>query len=74
MQAEQITCLFAKNIRRLLEEDKPDYDKLYEIRMRVGRPLFLIYEGGERFLRQNGRCANGTPYLVTRQDLQETLE
>lgn len=74
MEAEQITCLFAKNIRKLLEENHPEYDKLYEIRMRVGRPLFLIYEGGECFLRQPGRSGNGVPYLVTKEDLRETLE
>ena len=27
-----------------------DYDKIYEIRLRVGRPLFYTYDGGEGFL------------------------
>ena len=49
---------------------KLDYDKLYEIRLRVGRPLFLTYDGGECFLRQK----DTEPYLVTREDLKETLE
>ena len=44
-----------------------DYEKLYEIRMRAGRPLFLTYDGGECFLRGRG----SRPYLVTREDLQE---
>ncbi len=47
-----------------------DYEKLYEIRLRAGRPMFLIYDGGECFLRTRGR----EPYLVTREDLKETLE
>lgn len=47
-----------------------DYDKLYEIRLRVGRPLFLTYDGGECFLRMPGE----EQYLVTREDLKETLE
>lgn len=67
---ESIQNLFAGNIRRLLIEAKPDYNCLYEIRLRAGRPLFLIYAGGERFLRIKGH----EPYLVTRQDLKETLE
>ena len=67
---ENIQNLFAGNIRRLLIEAKPDYNCLYEIRLRAGRPLFLIYAGGERFLRIKGH----EPYLVTRQDLKETLE
>lgn len=47
-----------------------DYEKLYEIRLRTGRPVFLCYGDGEKFL----RTGNGMPYRVTRQDLKETLE
>ena len=70
IEAEQIENLFAGNIRQLLMEAQLDYDKLYEIRLRVGRPLFLTYDGGECFLRSPGQ----TQYLVTREDLKETLE
>lgn len=70
MNGEHIQNLFAGNIRRLLIEAEPDYETLYEIRLRAGRPLFLVYAGGERFLRLRGQ----EPYLVTRQDLKETLE
>ena len=46
-----------------------DYDKIYEIRLRVGRPLFYTYDGGEGFLTdQDGQ------YVVTREDLKETME
>ncbi|MDO5135841.1 MAG: stage III sporulation protein AA [Eubacteriales bacterium] len=67
---KQIQNMFAGNIRRLLLEAELDYDKLYEIRLRVGRPLFLIYDGGECFLRKPGE----EEYLVTREDLKETLD
>ena len=70
IEASQIQDLFAGNIRRLLIEAELDYDKLYEIRMRAGRPLFLTYGGGECFLRGRG----SSPYLVTGEDLKETLE
>jgi stage III sporulation protein AA len=70
MEAVQIQNLFAGSIRQLLVEADLDYDKLYEIRLRVGRPLFLQYDGGECFLRKRG----SEPYIVTREDLQETLE
>mgnify|MGYP007100896926 CR=1 FL=1 len=43
-----------------------DYEKLYEIRLRTGRPVFLCYGDGEKFL----RTGNGMPYRVTRQDLE----
>ena len=55
IEAQQIENLFAGNIRNLLMDAKLDYDKLYEIRLRVGRPLFLTYDGGECFLRKPGQ-------------------
>ena len=55
IEAQQIENLFAGNIRNLLMDAKLDYDKLYEIRLRVGRPLFLTYDGGECFLRSEER-------------------
>lgn len=70
MEANQIQNLFAGSIRQLLMEADLDYDKLYEIRLRVGRPLFLTYDGGECFLRKRGKGQ----YLVTQEDLKETLE
>ena len=45
MDANQIQNLFANNVRQLLVDADLDYDKLYEIRLRVGRPLFLTYDG-----------------------------
>ena len=70
IRAGQIQSLFAGNIRKLLEECVIDYEKLYEIRLRTGRPVFLCYGDGEKF----HRTGNGMPYRVTRQDLKETLE
>ena len=70
MEAEQIQNLFAGNIRRLLAEAAPDYEKIYEIRLRVGRPVFLTSAEGEHFLKLKGM----EPYVVTREDLKETLE
>ena len=69
IRAEQVKNLFAGNIRKLLLEAPRDYERIYEIRLRVGRPIFLCYDGGEKFLR-----TKDAPYLVTRQDLKETLE
>ena len=70
MEAMQVQNLFAGSIRNQLLDADLDYDKLYEIRLRVGRPLFLTYDGGECFLRNRGE----EPYVVTQEDLKETLE
>ena len=61
--------MFAGNIRRLLMNANLDYDKIYEIRLRVGRPLFYTYDGGEGFLTDHDG-----KYVVTREDLKETME
>ena len=70
IDGKNVQNLFAENIRKLLIEEKPDYDSIYEIRLRTGKPLFLVCSGGERCLKIKGR----EPYLVTEQDLKETLE
>lgn len=70
IRKEQVQKLFAGNIRRLLEKKELDYENLYEIRLRAGRPLFLCYAGREIFLHRQ----DGLPYLVTEQDLKESLE
>lgn len=70
MDKSCVENLFVGTIRNLLREAEINYDKLYEIRLRVGRPVFLVSEGGEHFLKVRGR----TPYRVTDQDLKDTLE
>ena len=70
IRKEAVQNLLTGNIRTLLKEAEPDYEKLYEIRLRVGRPVFLIGEKGEHFLKGN----SGPAYLVTADDLRNTLE
>lgn len=70
VETAQIHNLFSGNIRKLLDEAALDYKEIYEIRLRVGRPVFLTSEQGEYFLKIRGR----EPYLVTREDIQESLE
>ena len=70
IDGKNVQNLFAENIRKLLIEEKPDYDSIYEIRLRTGKPLFLVYSGGERCLKIKGR----EPYLVTGQDLLKQLQ
>ena len=70
IRKEAVQNLLTGNIRALLKEAEPDYEKLYEIRLRVGRPVFLVGEKGEHFLKGN----SGPAYLVTADDLRNTLE
>lgn len=65
---ESIFRILPEQIRGKLKREQLDYEKLQEIRMRVGNPLFLKYNGKERHLRE------GNPYLVTKRDLNETIQ
>lgn len=76
MVREQILCLFSNSIRVLLSRLSQDFGQLYEIRLRVGKPLILVYRGREHFLgRQEGLCRDiRQAYQVTVEDVQESME
>ncbi len=66
---QQIYRILAGSIREILEREALDFAKVQEIRLRIGKPLFLFYENMERIpLRKNG-----TPYLVTKEEIRETM-
>ena len=67
---QQILHVLAKRIRELLEAEELDYDKLQEVRLRVGQPLFILWNGKERFL----PYGTGTMHIVTKEEIRETLE
>lgn len=70
MQKERILRVLPKSVRALLEKEALRYAKLQEIRLRTDKPLFLIYGGEERIIRNQ----RDGPYIVTREDIREMLE
>ena len=54
MKKTDITRLFAKQVRAILEKFGEDFEHIYEIRLRIGAPLQIIYEGRDYFLKANG--------------------
>lgn len=75
MVREQILCLFSSSIRVLLSRLSQDFGKLYEIRLRVEKPLILVYRGKEYFLGEQGLTNNiRQAYQVTGEDIQESME
>ncbi|KSV59327.1 stage III sporulation protein AA [Acetivibrio ethanolgignens] len=64
---EEINRLLSLRLRRLLGETKIDYEKLQEIRLRIGWPVMLIYNNREQSLGQEGG-------FVTKNELRETME
>ncbi|WP_329957466.1 stage III sporulation protein AA [Novisyntrophococcus fermenticellae] len=76
MRKADIIRLFAGPIRNILEKFEQDFDRVYEIRLRIGAPLQIIYDGRDYFLKANG---GGTflprnAYIVTSEDVCETME
>lgn len=76
MNKTEITRLFAGRIREILEKSEADFQRVYEIRLRIGNPLQIIYNGRDYFLKTNGKetlSATGA-YEVTVQDVYDTME
>lgn len=76
MKKTDITRLFAKQIRAILEKFGEDFEHIYEIRLRIGAPLQIIYEGRDYFLKANGNetFLAKSAYEVTAQDICDTME
>ena len=65
----QILHILAKSVRRIIEEEVPDFDSLQEIRMRTGQPLRVCCAGRELVL-----PGERGGHIVTKEELRETME
>ncbi len=76
METGQIVRFFSGPVREILARSRLDFRKVYEIRLRTGKPLMVWSENGEVLLDGKGRQVfdwRGA-YRVTASDLLETLE
>lgn len=64
MRKNEVTKVLGKSIRSILLENEIPYEKLQEIRLRVGKPLIIISDNMEWVLQK----------IVKKEELQETLE
>lgn len=73
---EEIFRILALDLRGCFRKGKFSYEKLQEIRLRVGMPLLVIYDGREFFLSEKGELSNKREkgVLVTTSHIQETME
>ena len=65
----QILHILAKSVRRIIEEEVPDFEDLQEIRLRTGQPLRVRCAGRESVLPADRQC-----HIVTKEELRETME
>ena len=64
MRESEITKVLGRNIRNVIVENQITISKLQEIRLRIGKPIVIVYNNKERILRK----------IVEKEDLMETLE
>ena len=70
MQENRILSVLPRSSRVLIGKEHLQYEYLQEIKLRVEKPLLLVYRG-EEIIPGNQR---GKPYIVTREDIREMLE
>lgn len=66
----QVLGVLAKPIRGLVEEEDFDFECVQEIRLRIGKPVIVIYQNKERLLPSGVE----KKYLVTKEDVRETMD
>lgn len=66
---QQVLKVLAKNIRLLLEAETLDFQKMQEIRLRIGKELYIIYDNKERFFLEHGKC-----HITTKEEVRETMD
>lgn len=70
MRGDTILNILPRSIRLLLKKERLDFSLLQEIKLRMYRPLLLIYGGEELFVDR----VRGEPYIVTKEDIKEMLD
>lgn len=73
---EEIMRILSLHIRQILDRADLDFDRLQEIRLRVGRPFVIVQGGREAFLTEEGARTGDfrRAWQVTAQELRETME
>ena len=70
---KQVLSVLARPIRQILESAGLDFGQLQEIRMRIGKPLIIVYKNTEKLL-PTGPQDGSEGHRVTKEDIRETLE
>ncbi len=73
---EEILRIFSIRLRKLFLDLNLDFYNLQEVRLRISRPILLVYENEEYFLGENSKltkCAK-EGFIVTGKEIRETME
>lgn len=75
-RAEEIYRILAVSIRKILNSCRLDFSRLQEIRLRIGAPLIVVYDGKEHFVDCMGEFTYRAEkaFLVNQREIRETME
>lgn len=73
---EEILKILSMKLRKVVACVEMNYEKLQEIRLRVGSPLILIYDNKEYFINRDYKLATSQKdsYCITQNEIRETME
>ncbi len=64
----------ADDLKKLLEQEAPDWERIREIRIRAGRPVTLVSDGCETVLADRGQKRTGDTAVADGRLIREILE
>ncbi|MCC2253486.1 stage III sporulation protein AA [Ruminococcus sp. CLA-AA-H200] len=65
----QILNILAKSVRRIIQDEIPDFEGVQEIRLRTGQPVRVVMTDRERILPGEQK-----PHIMTKEEMRETME
>jgi len=72
---QEIIRLFSLELRNMFLKCKIDFEKIYEVRLRVNQPVIIRYENREIYINKNGLCSDiRQAYYVNQKEMRETME
>lgn len=73
---QEFLKIFSLPIRQILGRLNLDFEKLQEIRLRPGKPLLVLWDGREYFVKNSGEASvhSGEGYCPQRKEILETME
>lgn len=73
---DELIKIFSMNMRAPLVKLQLDYEKMQEIRLRINKPIAIVWNGKELFLTKEGETTKNPleAMIVRKNDLKETIE
>ena len=76
VKKDEILKVLSLNLRKVMDESSIDFEYLQEVRLRVNKPLIVIYKNREYFISKQHKFTSTREdaYIVSQNELRETME